>query len=262
MSEGTPKRLFVAIVPPAAALEHLGHVVDSLELSRGDGAAARLTAREGWHATLAFLGQVPPTQLPDAMSAVARAAQAFRAAPAPAPAPAHSDAVDGDVAPVGGGESAGAGQSVGGGSSVDGSSVDGGGVVGGGGRGSAVDDDAGPGLRLRLVGGGAFGDGERQILWVGFGGDLAGLRRLADAVRRELADAGLTTDAREFRAHLTISRPRVPIHPELIASALRQLRDYAGPLWTAGAIDLVASERVPTDAGPRSRYTTLTSAPL
>ena len=223
MSEGTPKRLFVAIVPPAAALEHLGHVVDSLELSRGDAAAARLTAREGWHATLAFLGQVPPTQLPDAVSAVARAAQAFRAAPAPA----HSDAVDG-----------------------------------GGGRGSAVDDDAGPGLRLRLVGGGAFGDGERQILWVGFGGDLAGLRRLADAVRRELTDAGLTTDAREFRAHLTISRPRVPIHPELIASALRQLRDYAGPLWTAGAIDLVASERVPTDAGPRSRYTTLTSAPL
>ena len=72
MSQCAHRRLFVAIFPPEPALDHLGFVVDDLEVSRGLGAAARLIAREGWHVTLAFLGPVAPDRVADAGSAVAR----------------------------------------------------------------------------------------------------------------------------------------------------------------------------------------------
>ena len=43
-------RLFVAATPPAVAVEHLRLAIP---------ARARLTAVEGWHLTLVFLGEVP-----------------------------------------------------------------------------------------------------------------------------------------------------------------------------------------------------------
>lgn len=79
MSDGTSRRLFVAIFPPEPALEHLGVLVDGLAVARGGGAAARLTLREGWHLTLAFLGPVPSERLADAESAMARATRQWLA---------------------------------------------------------------------------------------------------------------------------------------------------------------------------------------
>ena len=45
-------------MPPAAAVTHLGAVVDTLEVSRANapGRSTRLAARDRWHVTLAFLG--------------------------------------------------------------------------------------------------------------------------------------------------------------------------------------------------------------
>lgn len=60
MSEKT-LRLFVAVDPPSAAVVDLGAVVDTLEVARANasGRSTRLAARERWHVTLAFLGEVP-----------------------------------------------------------------------------------------------------------------------------------------------------------------------------------------------------------
>jgi 2'-5' RNA ligase len=60
-------RLFVAIDPPPAALEHLAAFVDDLGTVR---AGVRVTARSLWHVTLAFLGEVPEDRLPRAIAAV------------------------------------------------------------------------------------------------------------------------------------------------------------------------------------------------
>jgi 2'-5' RNA ligase len=63
-------RLFVAVDPPPAVLEHLGAFVDGLGTAR---AGVRVTARSLWHVTLAFLGDVPEERLPRAVAAVDRA---------------------------------------------------------------------------------------------------------------------------------------------------------------------------------------------
>ncbi|MET8624810.1 RNA 2',3'-cyclic phosphodiesterase [Kitasatospora sp. NPDC004669] len=57
-------RLFVAVIPPVAALQGLA---DAVAPVRGLPGADRLrwTTVEGWHLTLAFLGQVPAERLPE-----------------------------------------------------------------------------------------------------------------------------------------------------------------------------------------------------
>jgi 2'-5' RNA ligase len=54
-------RLFVCVDPSAAAVADLGAVVDGLEVSRANvpGRSTRLAARDRWHVTLVFFGDVP-----------------------------------------------------------------------------------------------------------------------------------------------------------------------------------------------------------
>ncbi|MCX4982601.1 RNA 2',3'-cyclic phosphodiesterase [Streptomyces sp. NBC_00572] len=66
-------RLFAAVLPPAARLDELGHVVDRLHrLPGADG--LRWTSRPGWHLTLAFMGEVDEELLPELRVRLARAA--------------------------------------------------------------------------------------------------------------------------------------------------------------------------------------------
>ncbi|MFB7665148.1 RNA 2',3'-cyclic phosphodiesterase [Kitasatospora sp. NPDC056138] len=66
-------RLFVAVDPPASAVQELADAVAPLrELPGAD--RLRWTGVEGWHLTLAFLGEVPVTQVPQLEEAFARAA--------------------------------------------------------------------------------------------------------------------------------------------------------------------------------------------
>jgi RNA 2',3'-cyclic 3'-phosphodiesterase len=69
-------RLFVALYPPADALDHLAGAVERLRLGRAaaDGTNVRLTARPLWHITLAFLGEVPDDRAPVAGDALREAA--------------------------------------------------------------------------------------------------------------------------------------------------------------------------------------------
>ncbi len=190
------RRLFVAVDPPPVAVADLGAVVDSLEVSRSNepGKSTRLAARERWHITLAFLGDVPVDRVDDAATALDRAAAA-----------------------------------------VDRPDV----------------------IRVRFAGGGTFGRGRFTILWAGLGGDVAGLRRLADTVRRELRQARLPMDRKGFRPHLTISRPGARVPADRVASDVATLNAYEGPDWALDAIHLVASE-----LGPNPRHTRLASAAL
>ncbi|MDX3076040.1 RNA 2',3'-cyclic phosphodiesterase [Streptomyces sp. NPDC088354] len=67
-------RLFVAVVPPRAALAELGAAVDALRaLPDADG--LRWTERAGWHVTLAFLGEVGPDLVPGLVERLDRAAR-------------------------------------------------------------------------------------------------------------------------------------------------------------------------------------------
>ncbi len=66
------QRLFIAINPSTEAVTHLGAVVDTLEVSRADapGHSTRLTRRDSWHITVAFLGDVPTELVPAAVEAM------------------------------------------------------------------------------------------------------------------------------------------------------------------------------------------------
>jgi 2'-5' RNA ligase len=95
-------------------------------------------------------------------------------------------------------------------------------------------------------------------VWVGLAGDLAGLRALAGAVRRELRGAGLPFDPKPLRPHLTIARPgeRLPVAD--LAADLATLRSsYEGPEWTVEAVRLVRSR-----LGSQPVYERLTTVPL
>ncbi|MFI9120603.1 RNA 2',3'-cyclic phosphodiesterase [Streptomyces bikiniensis] len=66
-------RLFAAVLPPSERLDELGCVVDRLRGSPGGG-GVRWTSREGWHLTLAFMGEVDEALLPGLRMRLERAA--------------------------------------------------------------------------------------------------------------------------------------------------------------------------------------------
>jgi 2'-5' RNA ligase len=55
------RRLFVCVDPSPAAVADLGAVVDGLEVSQANvpGRSTRIAARDNWHITLVFFGDVP-----------------------------------------------------------------------------------------------------------------------------------------------------------------------------------------------------------
>ena len=91
-------------------------------------------------------------------------------------------------------------------------------------------------LDLRLAGSGTFGRG--GPVWVGVGGDRAGLTGLAAAVAEACRGLGVEVERRPYRPHLTVGRRGRPDPARLAA--------YAGPSWTAAEVELVASRLGPT----------------
>lgn len=65
-------RLFVAVVPPDAALAELEHAVAPLRAAAPE---LRWTGKASWHLTLAFLGEVREEVLPDLQARLERAAR-------------------------------------------------------------------------------------------------------------------------------------------------------------------------------------------
>ncbi|MEU7926536.1 RNA 2',3'-cyclic phosphodiesterase [Micromonospora sp. NPDC049107] len=112
--------------------------------------------------------------------------------------------------------------------------------------------------RLRLSGGGVFGDGRRTVLWVDAQGDVEALHGLARLVRDRLRLAGVAYDEKPFRPHLTVARPGDRMDPAAVEADRTALDEYAGPEWPATELLLMRSH----PGSGRSRYDRLAAWPL
>jgi len=197
----------VALYPSPEALDDLSAQVARLRL--GELAAAginvRLTARETYHVTLAFLGEVDEARLPDVATALGRAAEGWRV---PARGP----------------------------------------VTGEGGVATP---------RLRLAGGGRFGQDQSTVFWVGLRGDLVALRRLAATIRRELRRSRVSYDIRPYRPHLTLARPGDRATRAVVTADRETLGGHFGPSRPLTEMALVRSH-----LGPRPLHHRLATWPL
>lgn len=75
MNKAETLRLFVAVDPSPAAVADLAELVDGLAVARPapPGGSLRLTRRDAWHITLAFIGEVPADDRGAAEAALTRA---------------------------------------------------------------------------------------------------------------------------------------------------------------------------------------------
>ncbi|WP_457030367.1 RNA 2',3'-cyclic phosphodiesterase [Kitasatospora sp. P5_F3] len=190
-------RLFVAVNPPVVAVQELADAVAPLRELPG-AERLRWSGVDGWHLTLAFLGELPVTELPALTGLLARVAEEHGA---------H---------------------------------------------------------RLRLAGGGCFGD---RVLWAGVDGEVWALRRLAEAVREGVGELGVETDQFGFHPHLTLARAgssqgrrRAARRTDAgdLQSLAGALDGFRGREWRAGELCLMRSDQ---GIGP-SRYTVLERLPL
>ncbi|SCL55398.1 RNA 2',3'-cyclic phosphodiesterase [Micromonospora peucetia] len=111
--------------------------------------------------------------------------------------------------------------------------------------------------RLRLAGGGRFGQDRATVLWVDLRGELEPILVLARLIRSRLRHARLPYDERPFRPHLTVARPGDRMSPADVAADVATLDDYEGPQWPATEMVLVRS-----NPGPRRSYDRLAAWPL
>ena len=97
----------------------------------------------------------------------------------------------------------------------------------------------------RIVGGGAFPDPDRaRVLFAGLEGSFDQLSRSA---RNAMNSAGIATDGKRFRAHVTLARLG---RPAIVTRWLRVLDSYRGPSWRVDELVLVQSH---LGEGPRRR---------
>ncbi|GCD89978.1 RNA 2',3'-cyclic phosphodiesterase [Nocardioides sp. LS1] len=104
---------------------------------------------------------------------------------------------------------------------------------------------------VRIAGGGAFPNVARaRVVWAGLDLDEHGrteLDRLATGARAAASRTGIAVDGQRFRAHLTLARLGRPAE---VSGWVRLLDGYAGPVWRADRVALVASY---LGEGPRGR---------
>ncbi|GAA1530574.1 RNA 2',3'-cyclic phosphodiesterase [Streptomyces albidochromogenes] len=92
-------------------------------------------------------------------------------------------------------------------------------------------------LHLTLRGSGHF---DRRVLWSGIGGDVEGLRLLADEVRALVKEHGVTFMDRPLNPHLTLARSRRDDASSAVEAAAG-LSAFTGRTWQAERLHLVGS---------------------
>ena len=98
-----------------------------------------------------------------------------------------------------------------------------------------------PSFPLSIAGAGSFPKqaSRARVLWVGLGGDVETLTRLAERCAAAARRSGIAVEDRAFRPHLTLARVRrdtVDVQP-----LVRRLSSYAGEPWRVDSIRLVHS---------------------
>jgi 2'-5' RNA ligase len=113
-----------------------------------------------------------------------------------------------------------------------------------------------PPFEVLVRGAGAFPNENRpRVIWVGCD-DLEGrLKALAGAVQAAMEPLGFQPEHREFSAHLTLGRVKVPRPDVALTRAIDSLKDTAFGTLRAQAIHLFESQLHPEG----SRYTKLSS---
>lgn len=111
--------------------------------------------------------------------------------------------------------------------------------------------------RLRLGGGGTFGQGRSTVLWVGLRGDVAELTELGQFVRSRLRASRLPHDEKPWHPHLTVARPGDRLPPADVAADVATLEAYGGPQWPARELVLTRSQ-----PGHRPTHDRLAAWPL
>ncbi|WP_327068372.1 RNA 2',3'-cyclic phosphodiesterase [Kitasatospora sp. NBC_01302] len=109
--------------------------------------------------------------------------------------------------------------------------------------------------RLRLAGGGHFGD---RVLWVGLAGQTWALRSLARAVTQVTGEVLGVEEEFTYHPHLTLARTGRGGHPgreerTALRAAAEQLVDFQGVEWPVTEFQLMRSDF----GSGRSRYTTV-----
>jgi 2'-5' RNA ligase len=105
---------------------------------------------------------------------------------------------------------------------------------------------------LALAGLGAFPNlRQPRVVWVGVGGDRAGLAELQAAVVAATAPLGFTPEARPFTPHLTLGRVRQGARPkelQALGEAFARLAPPTPLAWEAGPPLLFQSTLTPAGA--------------
>jgi RNA 2',3'-cyclic 3'-phosphodiesterase len=117
---------------------------------------------------------------------------------------------------------------------------------------AAVRATQAPHPRLCLTSPGAFPSLQRpQVVWVGVGGDLAGLAHLHRLAIGATESLGFAPEARPFQAHLTLGRTRrtaSPAQRTALGAAIAALPPPHPVTWVSGPPILYQSTLAPTGA--------------
>ncbi len=121
-----------------------------------------------------------------------------------------------------------------------------------------VADDESP-LEMTLQGMGAFPSIKRpRVLWIGFGGQVEGLKGLHGKLEDQLEQLGYDRDKRGFKAHLTIARIKGRMAPNILLQAIQEVGDFPPLPFALRHLVLYKSDLRPQG----SKYTPLASAEL
>jgi len=94
-----------------------------------------------------------------------------------------------------------------------------------------------------------------RVLWVGLGGELETLTRLAERCSAAARRSGIGVEDRPFRPHLTVARARRDTVD--VRAQVQRLSSYAGTPWQVESVRLVHST-----LGAQVRHETLEEFPL
>jgi len=114
-------------------------------------------------------------------------------------------------------------------------------------------------FELPVRGAGVFPNENRpRVLWIGCEDDTGRLKALAGAVQSAMQPLGFEPEHREFSAHLTLGRVKVPKPDAALTRALDSIKDTACGLMRVDAVHLFESQLHPDG----SIYTKLSSHKL
>ncbi|QRN98636.1 RNA 2',3'-cyclic phosphodiesterase [Archangium violaceum] len=108
-------------------------------------------------------------------------------------------------------------------------------------------------LTLTVEGGGCFGaPSHPRVLWAGVGGDTKALGALQADVVDVLRPLGFEPEHRDYAAHLTLARSKVPRGDRELAECVRALRDEK---WGETRVDrLILFESLGGKYHPRAEF--------